>query len=63
MDENTPSSNECMKISQKGVERKDLRLKRNVPGSPSGPAEFTFLNLSKLDSISEILKKQIIGRS
>jgi hypothetical protein len=37
MDENIPSFNERLKISQRGVERKDLRLKRKVPGRPFGP--------------------------
>lgn len=57
MDEKTPSPNERLKNSQRGTERKYLRLKRKVPGRPSGPAEFKFINLSSSGSILKIMKK------
>jgi len=64
MDGKAPSPNERLKISQREVERKDLWLntKKECFRKPSDPAEFTFFNLSRPDSISAILKKQLLGR-
>jgi hypothetical protein len=55
MDGNILSFNELLKISQRDMERKYLRLKRKVPGIPSGSIDLTFFNLSRPDSISASL--------
>jgi len=37
-------------------------LYRNVPGRPSGPADFEVFNIDKPNSTSFVVKKQSLGR-
>ncbi|VVC28921.1 Hypothetical protein CINCED_3A003122 [Cinara cedri] len=42
-------------MCQNRAERKDLRLKKQDPGSPSDPTEFTFFNLPRPEVTTRIV--------